>query len=226
MSTRWEVTGRKGGFLEDPLLISGVRDYVSGDEWRRLNAKASARLGKLQTNVYEPIVSKYVSLYVDVQQFVIDEERYKNEPLKRKQYERMKRDRFEKVLQVVASIAITYVERGVKVAFAANGANVYGTHSALVLPTTNVTSVLDELAKLSQRVVNERISVLDELLQKGVRHCPLFIFCERLTNEHIDTYERYHRDFDLRFYYVQKNERLVELENVSDPIDHLAVRHA
>lgn len=40
--------------LEDPLRIAGVRDYVIGDDPRRIHWKASARLGMLQSKIYEP----------------------------------------------------------------------------------------------------------------------------------------------------------------------------
>lgn len=45
-SMRWEMKGKNGGFLEDPLKVSGIRDYQPGDEMRRFNGRASARTGK------------------------------------------------------------------------------------------------------------------------------------------------------------------------------------
>ena len=69
-SMQWEVKGRQGGFLEDPLLISGIREYEPGDQWQRFNWRASARTGKLQTNVYQPVVSEQLVIYIDVHGFV------------------------------------------------------------------------------------------------------------------------------------------------------------
>lgn len=40
--------------LDDPLRIAGVRDYMPGDEPRRLHWKATARTGALQSKVYQP----------------------------------------------------------------------------------------------------------------------------------------------------------------------------
>ncbi|HEX4203414.1 MAG TPA: DUF58 domain-containing protein [Ktedonobacteraceae bacterium] len=39
--------------LEDPLRIAGVRDYVMGDDPRRIHWKATARMGVLQSKIYE-----------------------------------------------------------------------------------------------------------------------------------------------------------------------------
>jgi uncharacterized protein (DUF58 family) len=52
--------------LEDPLRIVGVRDYVPGDEPRRIHWKATARMGTLQSKVYEPSTSKSLALFLDV----------------------------------------------------------------------------------------------------------------------------------------------------------------
>lgn len=47
---------RRGGerIYEDPLLIAGARDYVSGDPLKRIDWKASARIGRMQSRQYEP----------------------------------------------------------------------------------------------------------------------------------------------------------------------------
>jgi uncharacterized protein (DUF58 family) len=40
--------------LEDPLRFAGVRDYVIGDDPRRIHWKASAHTGALRSKIYEP----------------------------------------------------------------------------------------------------------------------------------------------------------------------------
>lgn len=47
---------QKGGprIFEDPARISGLRDYQPGDPLRRVDWNATARLGRLQSRVYEP----------------------------------------------------------------------------------------------------------------------------------------------------------------------------
>lgn len=48
-----ERKGRERIF-EDPLRVIGVRDYQPGDPLRRIDWKATARRGQLQSRVYEP----------------------------------------------------------------------------------------------------------------------------------------------------------------------------
>ena len=52
--------------LEDPLRIVGVRDYVPGDEPRRIHWKATARTGRLQSKIYEPSTSRSLAIFLDV----------------------------------------------------------------------------------------------------------------------------------------------------------------
>jgi uncharacterized protein (DUF58 family) len=50
-------TATKRGLLPDPLRFRGVREHRSGDARKEIHWKASARLGSLQTKVYEPATS-------------------------------------------------------------------------------------------------------------------------------------------------------------------------
>ncbi len=220
-SLQWEVMGRQGGFLEDPLLINGIREYQVGDEWRRINGRASVRSGKLQTNEFQPIVSEQLMIYIDVRSFSINEEKYKDEPLKQKKYEQKKRDVFESALSVVSSVIMAYDGHGIKIGFATNAINHKGKSSAQHMPNAGVTAVLDELAMLTQKSTNQTMQPLDTLLAKGIRSCPLFIFCERITKEHVFWYKNQQQRYPLYFYYVYENEHAHEMAKVAKPIDHL-----
>jgi len=50
-------TATKRGLLPDPLRFRGVREHRSGDPRKEIHWKASARLGSLQTKLYEPATS-------------------------------------------------------------------------------------------------------------------------------------------------------------------------
>jgi len=56
----------KRHLFQDPVLTAGVRDYRSGDSLKRIHWKSTARLGKLQTKVYEPTTTVDISLFLDV----------------------------------------------------------------------------------------------------------------------------------------------------------------
>ncbi len=52
--------------FQDPVLTAGVRDYHFGDSLKRIHWKSTARLGKLQTRVYEPTTTVDLSIFLDV----------------------------------------------------------------------------------------------------------------------------------------------------------------
>ena len=52
--------------FQDPVLTAGVRDYHFGDSLKRIHWKSTARLGKLQTKVYEPTTTVDLSIFLDV----------------------------------------------------------------------------------------------------------------------------------------------------------------
>lgn len=55
--------------LEDPLRVAGVRPYMPGDEPRRVHWKATARLGTLQSKIYDPATRHALGVFVDVRTF-------------------------------------------------------------------------------------------------------------------------------------------------------------
>jgi uncharacterized protein (DUF58 family) len=59
-----ETTPRR--LLEDPLRMAGVRDYVLGDDPRRIHWKASARAGGLRSKIYEPSTQFKLLLVLDI----------------------------------------------------------------------------------------------------------------------------------------------------------------
>ncbi len=56
----------KRHLFQDPVLTAGVRDYAPGDSLKRIHWKSTARLGRLQTKVYEPTTTVDISLFLDV----------------------------------------------------------------------------------------------------------------------------------------------------------------
>lgn len=53
--------------FEDPSRIAGLRDYQPGDSLRRVDWKATARLGKLQSRVYDPTSSHQLLVCLNTQ---------------------------------------------------------------------------------------------------------------------------------------------------------------
>ncbi len=53
--------------FEDPARAAGIRDYTPGDSLRRIDWNATARLGRLQSRVYDPTSSQHLLLCVNTQ---------------------------------------------------------------------------------------------------------------------------------------------------------------
>lgn len=52
--------------IEDPLRMMGTREYVSGDSYRHIHWKATARRQTLQTKVFEPSAARPVAIFLNV----------------------------------------------------------------------------------------------------------------------------------------------------------------
>jgi uncharacterized protein (DUF58 family) len=52
--------------LEDPLRVAGVREYIQGDDPRRIHWKATARAGELRSKIYEPSSQYRLLMLLDI----------------------------------------------------------------------------------------------------------------------------------------------------------------
>lgn len=52
--------------LEDPLRFAGIRDYILGDDPRRIHWKATAHAGALKSKLYEPPALRRLLILLDV----------------------------------------------------------------------------------------------------------------------------------------------------------------
>ena len=56
--------------LEDPLRMVGVRDYTPGDDPRRIHWQATARMGTLQSKLFEPSARHTLMIFLDTRTFI------------------------------------------------------------------------------------------------------------------------------------------------------------
>lgn len=213
----WEVRGKQGGLLEDPLTISGIRDYEPGDDWRKFNWWASARSGKMQTNVFQPIILKQIIIYVDVRGFKVNELVYEDEE-KQKKYEQRMKDEFEKFLSIIASFTVTYHEQGILIGYRSNGLNHLNKQQPSISPNQDVTTILDQLAQITNDVVDNEPLMIGDV--KG--SAPIYLFCYEITKENYLAYEQHKKD-QIYFYYVKNNVYSEKLQHIAKPINDLLV---
>src|ERR1051326_2088532 len=94
--------------LEDPLHVVGARDWLPGDDLRRVHWKATARALTLQSKVYEPTTTWTLGLFLNVNS-------YPNPALG------VNPDLFDLTLAAAASVAAWCVEQGYAVGLYSNG---------------------------------------------------------------------------------------------------------
>lgn len=94
--------------FEDPLRIAGLREYRPGDPLRRIDWKATARTGDLQSRVYEPSATQqiYIMLNIDTMPHA---------------WEGYLRDELERAISTAASIAVWAAGARFAVGLLANG---------------------------------------------------------------------------------------------------------
>ncbi len=102
---------RKGRnrLYEDPLRIAGLRDYRPGDPMRRIDWKATARRGDLQSRVYDPSATQqlYIMLNIDTMEH---------------SWEGYLKDELERAVSVAASVAVWAAGERFSIGLLANGA--------------------------------------------------------------------------------------------------------
>ncbi len=55
--------------VDDPLRLSGVREYLPGDNFRHIHWKATARRQELQTKLFEPSASRPLAIFINIRTF-------------------------------------------------------------------------------------------------------------------------------------------------------------
>jgi uncharacterized protein (DUF58 family) len=94
--------------LEDPLHIVGARDWLPGDDLRRVHWKATARAMTLQSKVYQPTTTWTLALFLDVNS-------YPNPALG------VNPSLFDLTMTAAASVSAWAVEQGYAVGLFSNG---------------------------------------------------------------------------------------------------------
>ena len=62
-------TGRRG-YVEDPTVLRGLRDYLPGDSWKHIDWRVAARQDDIQVRKFETILPSTVHFVLDVKSFL------------------------------------------------------------------------------------------------------------------------------------------------------------
>ncbi|RXT03795.1 DUF58 domain-containing protein [Ammoniphilus sp. CFH 90114] len=196
----WGTKGKKGGILEDATQITGIREYQSGDEMRRMDWLASARTGTLQTKVFQPVLPRQLMIAFDAAGFEVREA-----------------GTYERVLSIIASVSLVYHQRGIEVGFTSNAA---GRQVVYHPPSSKLNPLLDDLARI--RVENAPIA---GHLLKWIGANPtsiLFYFCERVEESHVQWIRANSKRAPyMMFYYLEESDEGKRLEGQAKSIKSL-----
>ncbi|MGB9779799.1 DUF58 domain-containing protein [Caldanaerobacter sp.] len=97
----------KRWIIEDPVIISGIRDYTNSDSFKSINWKATAKTQKLKVNKYDYTADKKILIL-----FNVDFHRY---ILRTDEVEK-----FEKAIEVAATLSVNLIQEGIPVGLSTN----------------------------------------------------------------------------------------------------------
>ncbi|GBD23667.1 hypothetical protein HRbin29_01336 [bacterium HR29] len=136
--------------FEDPLRIKGLREYRPGDPLRRIDWKATARLGELASRVYEPSAARHLYLLLNVDTLPHSWEGYLADDL-------------ERTVTVAASIAAWAHEHRHPVGLLANGSLPDADRPLRLPPSASrdqLVRILEALAMVQPLTLQELASVI------------------------------------------------------------------
>jgi len=135
---------------EDPLRIAGLREYRPGDSLRRIDWKATARTGDLQSRVYDPSATEqlYLMLNIDTLEHA---------------WEGYLKDELERAVSVTASLAVWAAGQRFAVGLLANGAYPDADRPIRLPPSRSrdqITRILEALAVVQPLTMGELAGAL------------------------------------------------------------------
>ncbi len=108
--------------IRDPLRIAGARDYHPDDPLKDIHWAATARIGTLQTRVYETTTERTLALFLDLDTFV----RY---------WEGIDPIKIERMISAAATLATNGLNEGFAVGLYVNGAPAEQAQAARIPPS-------------------------------------------------------------------------------------------
>lgn len=169
--------------FEDPSRIVGVRDYRPGDSLRRIDWKATARLGSMQARVYDPSSSRHLLLCLNTQT---------TDPM----WAGVVTDLLERSITVAASIARDAYEARYSVGLLANSTFPDADRSIRIPPGRRAEQfirILEALAVVTPFVLEPLAAMLDREEHRLVAGTTVVVVTAIMTHELASTIVRLRR---------------------------------
>ncbi|MEO3945672.1 DUF58 domain-containing protein [Gorillibacterium sp. CAU 1737] len=154
-SYQGEVSVRRW-LIDDPFLVSGVREYRYGDAFNRVNWKATARSGRLQVHERDHTADPHLVLLVNLE---VGEHMWGavTDPTM-----------VERGLSLAASLAADAIHKGMTVGFQSNGWLIDGEKEAVRIEADGGAEQLTRLFEAMAKLVIEVSAPMDVLLEEEV----------------------------------------------------------
>ncbi|OPJ55395.1 DUF58 domain-containing protein [Alkalithermobacter paradoxus] len=147
----------KRWIIDDPMMISGIRDYTNTDSLKRINWKATAKTQELKVNTYEYTCDKKIMLIynLDIHEYLITDEDIKN---------------IESGIELAASICVDLINEGIPVGFTTNALCKGNEEYTFVEPSASqnqISQILTQCAKISEYKKYPLNDILERVKQSG-----------------------------------------------------------
>jgi len=144
----------KGGpvIYEDPTRLRGLRDYTPGDPLRKVDWKASARHGRLRSKLFDPTVSRRVTIAMNLGTFD-------------RSWEGVDPPVFERLVTAAASVVMHAEREGASVGLLANGRLPRSSEMLKIRPSRlprQLPRLMEALAMIGPLVAHSMEAVLEE----------------------------------------------------------------
>ena len=145
--------------LEDPLRFMSVRDYAPGDPFRHVHWKATARLQRLQTRVYEPPTTQQLMIFLDVQTL-------------QQVYEGAIPEHLELGVSAAASIAQHALSEGFQVGLCANSTIRFSNQFVVRVSPGREPAQLPRVLEALAQVTHWRVRPIEDVLEAEAHRLP------------------------------------------------------
>jgi len=178
--------------IEDPVIISGVRDYTTSDSFKSINWKVTAKTQKLKVNKYDYTADKKIVLFfnVDFHRYVFRVEEI---------------EKFERAIEVAATLSVNLIKEGIPVGFSTNAICLAEGDYTFVEPSAGegqIARLLEIFAGLSflkKYSVEDMASYLSKTLSWGT---DLLVVTPFVDEGMLSLVERFFGDKDVMLVYM------------------------
>lgn len=142
--------------VEDPFLTAGVREYRSGDGYRSINWKATARTGSIQVHQRDYTADHRLMICLNIES---SDTMWKSI---------LNQERIENGIRYAASVANYALANGIETGILCNGRLLDGNKESIIIEPSTAADQLELLLIKMTRLVMERVEPMFRLLDRVI----------------------------------------------------------